>query len=149
MASVKVIDMVEFEPKIATFACNWCSYAGADMAGRSRIQYPPNVRIIRFMCTGRIDPVHILKSIRDGVDGILIVGCRLGDCHYEKGNYAAEKRIGYIKKALEGVGINPERVRFETIASSEGEKFARTIEEMVDLIKGLGPNPLAVEEGEA
>jgi F420-non-reducing hydrogenase iron-sulfur subunit len=149
MVSVKVVDMAEFEPKIATFACNWCSYAGADVAGRSRIQYPPNARIIRVMCTGRVDPVHILKSIRDGIDCILIVGCRFGDCHYERGNYAAEKRIGYIKKALEGVGINPERVRFETVSSSEGEKFARTIEETVDLIKELGPNPLTAGEGAA
>lgn len=135
----------EFDPRIVTFACNWCSYAAADYAGTSRIQYPPNVRIIRLMCTGRIDPVLILKSFRHGVDGVLIVGCRLGDCHYERGNITAERRIRYVKKALEDAGINPQRLRFEAVSSSEGGKFAETIREMVALLKSLGPSPLREE----
>ncbi len=131
-----------FDPKIITYACNWCSYAAADYAGTSRIQYPSNVRIIRLMCTGRMDPVLILKSFRYGADGVLIVGCRPGDCHYERGNITAEMRIGYVKKALEDAGLDPERLRFETISSSEGGKFAETIKKMVAHLKELGPSPL-------
>ncbi len=133
---------MEFDPRIITFACNWCLYAAADYAGTRRIQYPSNARIIRLMCTGRIDPVLILKSFRQGADGVIIVGCRVGDCHYERGNITAEKRIGYVKKALEDAGVNPDRLRFEAISSSEGGKFADMIGEMVALLKGMGPSPL-------
>ena len=132
-----------FEPKIIGFLCNWCSYAGADLAGVSRIQYPPNIRIVRVMCSGRIDPAFILEALKDGADGILVAGCHLpSDCHYLSGNFKALRRITLLKKVLQDLGIEPERVRLEWVSASEGDKFAAVVRDMVEDIKKLGPNPL-------
>ena len=133
----------EFEPKIIGFLCNWCSYAGADLAGVSRIQYPPNIRIIRVMCSGRIDPTFILEAFKDGADGVLVAGCHLpSDCHYISGNFKALRRITLLKKVLSDFGIEPERVRLEWVSASEGDRFAAIVRDMVEEIKKLGPNPL-------
>jgi F420-non-reducing hydrogenase iron-sulfur subunit len=133
----------EFEPRIIGFLCNWCSYAGADLAGVSRIQYPPNIRIIRVMCSGRIDPVFVLEAFKDGADGVLIAGCHLpSDCHYIDGNSKALKRTAMLKKALEGFGIEPERLRLEWVSASEGDRFAALVRELVEEVKKLGPSPL-------
>ena len=133
----------EFEPKIIGFLCNWCSYAGADLAGVSRIQYPPNIRIIRVMCSGRIDPTFILEALKDGADGVLVAGCHLpSDCHYISGNFKTLRRITLLKKVLRDFGIEPKRVRLEWISASEGDKFAAVVRDMVEEIKKLGPNPL-------
>jgi len=133
----------EFEPKIIGFLCNWCAYAGADLAGVSRIQYPPNIRIVRVMCSGRVDPSFILEALKDGADGVLVAGCHLpSDCHYISGNFKALRRIKLLKKVLEQFGIEPERVRLEWISASEGDKFATVVKDMVDQIKKIGPNPL-------
>jgi F420-non-reducing hydrogenase iron-sulfur subunit len=136
-----------FEPKIIGFLCNWCSYAGADLAGVSRIQYPPNIMIIRVMCSGRIDPAFILEAFKDGADGVLVAGCHLpSDCHYISGNFKAMRRINLLRKVLKEFGIEPQRVRLEWISASEGDKFATVVRDMVQEIKKLGPNPLANKE---
>ncbi|MFA5101802.1 MAG: hydrogenase iron-sulfur subunit [Candidatus Thermoplasmatota archaeon] len=132
----------EFEPNILGFLCNWCSYAGADLAGTSRMKYPANLKSIRVMCSGRVDPSFVLEALRKGVDGILIAGCHPGDCHYQSGNYKTNRRVKLLKKLLEELGINPQRVRFEYISASEGQKFATVVTEFVAEIKKLGPNPL-------
>ena len=132
----------EFEPNILGFLCNWCSYAGADLAGTSRMKYPANLKSIRVMCSGRVDPSFVLEALRKGVDGILIAGCHPGDCHYQSGNYKTNRRVKLLKKLLEELGINPQRVRFEYISASEGQKFATIVTEFVAEIKKLGPNPL-------
>jgi len=132
-----------FEPKIIGFLCNWCSYAGADLAGVSRIQYPPNIRITRVMCSGRIDPVFILEALKDGADGVLVAGCHLpSDCHYISGNFKALRRINLLKRVLQDFGIEPERVKLEWVSASEGDKFAAVVRDMVEEIKKLGPSPL-------
>ncbi len=131
-----------FEPKIVGFLCNWCSYAGADLAGVSRIQYPPTLRIVRVMCSGRVDPVFILEAFRSGADGVLIAGCHSGDCHYLSGNYKAQHRVLMLKKVLEHLGLKPERLRLEWVSVSEGERFATIIKDMTKEIKKLGPSPL-------
>jgi F420-non-reducing hydrogenase iron-sulfur subunit len=139
-----------FEPKIIGFLCNWCSYAGADLAGVSRIQYPPNIRIIRVMCSGRIDPIFILKAFKDGADGVLVAGCHLpSDCHYISGNFNAMRRVILLKKVLKEFGIEPERLRLEWVSASEGNKFATVVRDMVKEIKELGPNPLSSKEVKA
>jgi len=135
----------EFEPKIVGFLCNWCSYAGADLAGVSRIQYPPNLRIIRVMCSGRIDPAFILEAFRSGADGVLLSGCHPGDCHYIAGNYKAQRRGILLKKLLKQFGLEPERLRIEFVSASEGAKFAAVVKEMVEDIKKLGPSPLKTQ----
>lgn len=131
--------MQEFEPKIVAFCCNWCSYAGADSAGVSRIQYPHNVRIIRSMCSARVDPVFVLESFLKGADGVLVLGCHIGDCHYVNGNLATQKRIKFLKKALEDAGIDPRRLTLDWVSAAEGEKFAHIIKEVTNEIKKLGP----------
>lgn len=135
----------EFEPHILAFACNWCSYAGADLAGVSRIQYPPNIRIIRLMCSGRVDPLFILTAFKSGADGVLVTGCHIGDCHYVSGNVYAELKMRIVRRALELIGLEPQRLRLEWVSASEGEKFARIVTEMVNEVKKLGPNPLRQE----
>lgn len=137
--------MNQFEPKIAAFLCNWCSYAGADLAGTSRIKYPPNVLPIRVMCSGRVDPLFVLEALRKGADGILIAGCHPGDCHYQSGNYKMRRRVILLKKMLEQFSIDPQRLRFEFVSASEGQKFAHVVTEFVDEIKKMGPNPLKSE----
>ena len=131
--------MTDFEPKILAFCCNWCAYAGADLAGTSRIQYPPNVRIVKVMCSGRVDPASVVAAFRRGVDGVLVAGCHPGDCHYISGNELAAVRMAFLRGLLEEVGIDRERFRFEWIAGSEGGKFARIIQDMVDGVRRLGP----------
>jgi len=133
----------EFEPKIVGFLCNWCSYAGADLAGVSIIQYPPSIRIIRVMCSGRVDPAFVLEAFKNGADGVLVAGCHLpSDCHYLSGNFKAQRRITLLKKVLEQFGIEPERLRLEWVSASEGDKFATIIRDMTEQIKKLGPSPL-------
>jgi len=135
--------VAEFEPTIVGFLCNWCAYAGADLAGTSRIQYPPNIRIIRVMCSGRIDPIFILEAFKNGADGVLVAGCHLpSDCHYLSGNFKAQKRVILLKKMLPQLGIEPERLRLEWISASEGDKFAAVVKDMVSKLKKLGPSPL-------
>lgn len=132
---------MEFEPKIIAFVCNWCTYAAADLAGTSRIQYPPNVRIIRLMCSGAIDPVYVLKALLEGADGVLIGGCHPGDCHYQNGNYKARRRIAILKTILKNLGIPDERLQLKWISASEGRLFAETITTMVEDLKKQGPSP--------
>lgn len=130
-----------FEPKIVAITCNFCTYAGADLAGTSRIQYPTNVRIIRVMCSGRVDPTFVLRALEEGADGILVAGCHPGDCHFLAGNEKAARRYTILSKMLRQVGLEPERVRLEWISASEGEKFAKVIRSMVQDLKRVGPNP--------
>jgi F420-non-reducing hydrogenase iron-sulfur subunit len=132
-----------FEPKIIAFLCNWCSYAGADLAGVSRYQYPTNTRTVRVMCSSRVDPVLIIEMLIHGADGVLVGGCHLGDCHYITGNYYTEKKIKLAKKLIEKSGLNPNRLRLEWVSASEGERFSKVIEDFVNEIKTLGPSPVA------
>ena len=134
----------EYEPKLVGFLCNWCSYAGADLAGVSRFQYPPNLRVIRVMCSGRVHPAYILEAFKDGADGVLIAGCHIPtDCHYISGNFKAQRRVAMVKKLMEQLGIEPERLRLEWISAAEGDKFAKTIRDMTADLKRLGPSPVA------
>ena len=137
----------QFEPRIIAFLCNWCTYAGADLAGTSRLQYPPNVRIIRLMCSGALDPVYVIKPLLEGADGVFIGGCHPGDCHYQNGNYKARRRVAILKKILEQVGFDPERVWLRWISASEGRLFADTMTELVATIRAKGPNPLRGQWG--
>lgn len=137
------------EVKLIGFMCNWCCYAGADLAGVSRFQYPPNIRIIRVMCSGRVDPELILDTFLHGADGVFIGGCHLGDCHYLEGNYYAEKKVEMAKRLLKAAGVEPERLRLEWISASEGERFAEVIREFTEEIKELGPVKCEKEELEA
>ena len=132
----------DFNPKILAFLCNWCSYAGADLAGTSRLKYPPAILPIRVMCSSRVDPLFIIKAYLTGADGVLIAGCHPGDCHYQSGNYKTNRRIMLLKKLLQELGIEPERVRFEYISASEGQKFADVVKDFVDELKKIGPNPI-------
>jgi F420-non-reducing hydrogenase iron-sulfur subunit len=134
--------MSEYEPNIIAFVCNWCTYTAADLAGTSRIQYPPNVKIIRLMCSGSVDPIFVIKSLLEGADGVLIGGCHPGDCHYISGNYKARRRILIMETILENMGFEPDRVWLRWISASEGKMFAQVVSEMVDVLKKLGPNPL-------
>jgi F420-non-reducing hydrogenase iron-sulfur subunit len=135
----------DFEPIIVAFLCNWCTYTGADLAGTSRIQYPPNVRIIRLMCSGAVDPVYVLKALLDGADGVLIGGCWPGDCHYQTGNYKARRRVAILKESLKQMGLEDDRLWLRWISASEGQLFADTITEMTAAIKKMGPNPMKRE----
>jgi F420-non-reducing hydrogenase iron-sulfur subunit len=132
--------MSEFEPKIIAFVCNWCTYAGADLAGTSRIKYAPNVKIIRFPCTGRIDFLILLKAFENGADGIIVSGCHPNDCHYSSGNFHARRRWMTFRSLLAFTGIDPERVTFSWISAAEGTKWADLANSTVDRIKKLGPN---------
>src|SRR4030066_767681 len=129
-------------PEILAFLCNWCSYAGADLAGTSRISYPTNVRSVRVMCSGRVDPSFILNAFSTGIDGVLVSGCLRGDCHYISGNLKAEKNVKSTKKILKLLGLGSERLRLEWISASEGQKFADVITDFTSELKRLGPNPL-------
>lgn len=134
-----------FEPRIVGFLCNWCSYTGADLAGTSRIKYPPNVRVIRVMCSARIDPTFIIKALSEGADGVLICGCHPGDCHYVEGNYKTMRRQALLKKMLKSFGIEEERVRLEWVSASEGVRFAEVVNDMTEKIRKLGPNRIKAE----
>lgn len=142
MATTKQLENEEFEPIIIAFCCNWCSLGGADMAGLSRMQQPTNVRIIRTMCSARVDPIFILQALTEGADGVLFTGCHPGDCHYLTGNYKSLKRFEYVKYMLEQLGLEPDRVRLEWISASEGGRWAETVREFTEQIRELGPNPL-------
>jgi len=135
--------MTEFEPRIIGFLCNWCSYAGADLAGVSRIQYPPNIYIIRVMCSGRVDPPIVLGLLAEGADGIMITGCHIGDCHYISGNLQAKRKFALTKRLAEKAGLEPGRLRLEWISASEGQKFAQLVKEFTDQVRALGPSPLS------
>ena len=130
---------MDFKPKIVSFLCNWCSYTGADLAGTSRMKYAPNIRIIRVMCSGRVDPTFVLTAFREGADGVLICGCHPGDCHYHEGNYKCLRRFHLMKKYIGQMGINPDRLRLEWISASEGKQFADLADEMTEKILELGP----------
>lgn len=134
-----------FKPNIVGFLCNWCSYTAADLAGISRLKYPPNLKVIRVMCSSRVDPVFVLKSLLDGVDGVLIAGCHPGDCHYQKGNYYTRRRVTLIKHLLNSLGLESERVRLSWIGASEGPRFSEVCEEFTEHIHQLGPNPARQE----
>ncbi|MCC7158067.1 MAG: hydrogenase iron-sulfur subunit [Ignavibacteria bacterium] len=129
----------KWEPKIIAFFCNWCTYTAADLAGVSRLKYAPNVKVIRLMCSGRVDPQFILQSLASGADGVLIGGCHPGDCHYSEGNYKMLRRFRLLQRVLRSMGVEDERVRLEWISASEGEKVKTVINEMVDTIRKLGP----------
>lgn len=128
-----------FEPRIVGFLCNWCSYTGADLAGTARMKYAPNVRVIRVMCSGRVDPTFVLKALESGADGVLIAGCHPGDCHYQEGNYKALRRYRLLKKMLSDFGVEEGRVRLEWISASEGDRFAQVVNDMTAQVRALGP----------
>ncbi|MBL7152670.1 MAG: hydrogenase iron-sulfur subunit [Phycisphaerae bacterium] len=134
----------EFEPLIIGFCCNWCSYAGADLAGVSRLQYPPNMRIVRVMCSGMVHPNLVIDALTKGADGVIICGCHIGDCHYLEGNLKAENRKEAIELLLEDFGLEPERFRLEWISASEGPRFAEVMREMTESVRELGPSPYRV-----
>ena len=130
----------EWQPKILAFLCNWCSYAGADLAGVSRLQYPPNVRIVRVPCSGRVNPGYILKALQEGMDGVLVSGCHPGDCHYLTGNYHARRKFRLLKELLDFVGVEDGRVQFSWVSAAEGAKFAQVMAEVTEKVRALGPN---------
>jgi len=129
----------KFDPNIMAFLCNWCSYAGADLTGTSHFHYPPNLKAIRVMCTGRINPLMVAAAFRHGADGVLISGCHPGECHYMEGNYLARRKIFLFRNFLEFVGINPERLQMSWVSASEGKKFSNVVNEVTEKIKKLGP----------
>jgi len=133
-----------FEPRVVCFFCKWCTYAGADLAGTSRKQYPPNGVVVRVNCSGRIDPQHVLWAFREGADGVLIGGCHPGDCHYQDGNYKTMRRVSFLKKMLEDMGVDPARLHLEWISAAEGDKLVHVMGDFVDEIKGLGPLELTI-----
>jgi len=129
-----------YQPKILAFCCNWCSYAGADLAGVSRLQMPSNIRVVRVMCSGRVSPELVIRALVNGIDGIMILGCHPGDCHYSEGNYSTRRRVLVLKRLLEYVGIEPERFLLRWVSASEGARFADVVKEATDKIIALGPN---------
>ncbi len=135
-----------WEPKIVAFLCNWCSYAGADLAGVSRFQYPTNVRVIRVPCSGRVDPMYIVKALQEGVDGVLVSGFHPGDCHYISGNLVARRKFALLKNFLEYLGIEPGRVQFSWVSASEGNRFAELVTKVVEDVRQLGPAKRLVKE---
>jgi F420-non-reducing hydrogenase iron-sulfur subunit len=136
-----------FEPEIIVFACHYCAYAAADLAGSMRLQYPTNIRMIKLPCTGKLEVIHLLKALEAGADGVYAAGCLEGECHYLKGNLWAKKRVGYVKKLLEEIGIDPGRVEMYNMSSAMGPQFAETAREFTARIRGLGPNPVRPREG--
>lgn len=139
------MDKKEFEPRILAFCCNWCAYAGADLAGLSRIQYPPELLIVRVRCSGRVDPYFVLRAFEKGFDGVMILGCHLGDCHYVSGNEKAEKRVQMLEELLPVIGIDPRRLKLEWVSASEGEKFARLAQDFVDEVRSIGRNEVRIK----
>jgi F420-non-reducing hydrogenase iron-sulfur subunit len=131
-----------FEPKILGFFCNWCTYAGADLAGVSRLQYPPNIRVIRVMCSGTVSPHHVLRAFQKGADGVLIGGCHIGDCHYLRGNFMTIKRINFLQELLKFTGFESERLHLEWISAAEGPKLAQTVRDFTEKIRKMGPSRL-------
>jgi F420-non-reducing hydrogenase iron-sulfur subunit len=131
--------MSEFHPKIVAFVCNWCSYAGADKAGGQKLHYSSDVKLIRVMCSGRVDPQFILEAFRRGADGVMVLGCHPGDCHYRSGNHKTMKRVKLLKNTLAQFGINPDRLKLDWVAAGESEKFQKVSNEMYDTVNSLGP----------
>jgi coenzyme F420-reducing hydrogenase delta subunit len=129
----------QFEPKVIAFVCNWCTYTGADLAGTSRIKYQPNVKLIKLPCTGRIDPVFIIKAFEKGADGVLVSGCHPGDCHYNAGNYHARRRWIMFRKMLETMGIDSNRLHFSWVSASEGKKFTEVVNDLINKVRAAGP----------
>jgi F420-non-reducing hydrogenase iron-sulfur subunit len=136
----------EFEPKILTFCCNWCAYAGADLAGVSRFQMPTDVRVIRVMCSGRVPPELIIRALANGLDGVMVLGCHPGECHYSEGNYLTRRRAHVLKRLLDYIGIEPERFQLRWVSAAEGAKFSAVVKETTDKIKALGPNKWVEEK---
>jgi F420-non-reducing hydrogenase iron-sulfur subunit len=132
----------QFEPKIVSFLCNWCSYAGADLAGTSRIAYPQNIRIIRVPCSGRVDPLFVVKAFIEGADGVMVLGCHPGDCHYQEGNYIAQRRYSVMHRLLEFTGIESDRLMVDWVSASEGKRFAEVVSGFTERVRGLGPMKL-------
>ena len=137
--------MAEFEPEIIAFCCNWCTYAAADLAGTSRVHYPPNIRIVRVMCSGMVNPIYVLKAFEGGADGVLIAGCHQVDCHYIDGPVKSDAMVDRLRKLLHVLGLEDERLRRETISASEGVIFAQVVREMVEQLKKLGPSPFKIK----
>ena len=135
----------DFNPVIVAFLCNWCSYAGADLAGTGRQQYPPNIRVIRVPCSGRINPIYIIKALLDGADGVMVSGCHPGDCHYLTGNMYARRRFTVLKRLLTTAGLDADRVQFTWVSASEGARFAQVVTEVTEKVKALGPNIIRKE----
>ena len=133
-----------FEPKIVSFLCNWCSYAGADLAGTSRTAYPQNIRIIRVPCSGRVDPLFVVKAFLDGADGVMVLGCHPGDCHYQQGNYYAQRRFAVMHKLLDFIGMDYERLFVDWVSASEGKRFAEVVSTFTQQVRALGP--LVIEQ---
>lgn len=129
----------KFEPKLVGFLCRWCSYTGADLAGTSRMQYPPNLAGIRVMCSGRVDPTFIVKALAEGADGVLVAGCHPGDCHYSEGNYKTMRRFPLLQNLLDQFGIEHDRVRLEWVSASEGDRFAEVVKDLTEKVRVLGP----------
>lgn len=138
--------MSDWEPKIVAFLCNWCSYGGADLAGVSRLQYPPNIRVIRVPCSGRVNPKFILGAFRHGADGVWISGCHPGDCHYIEGNFYARRKFALLKNLLDHIGVEPGRLHFSWISSAEATKFAEVARSVVDAVKAVGPSQYLIKK---
>jgi F420-non-reducing hydrogenase iron-sulfur subunit len=134
---------MSFEPKLVGFLCNWCSYTGADLAGTARMKYPPNLRVIRVMCSGRVDPNFILEALARGADGVLVLGCHPGDCHYTEGNYKCQRRLPLTRKLAEQMGVDPRRIRLEWVSASEGARFTKVVTEFTEEVRALGPLQLS------
>ncbi|MGV9202792.1 MAG: hydrogenase iron-sulfur subunit [Promethearchaeia archaeon] len=147
MSKTKESKQKEFNPEILVFCCNWCSYAGADLAGVSRFQYPPSIRIVRVMCSGRVQPSFILEAFKRGIDGVLVTGCHIGDCHYISGNEYTLERMEHVEKLVEKLGIEKERFRLHWISASEGKQFAELIREFTEGVKKVGPSPIPKKLG--
>ncbi len=143
----KVDAKEEFEPQLLVFCCNWCSYAGADLAGVSRFQYPPNIRIVRVMCSGRVQPSFVLDAFKNGIDGVLITGCHIGDCHYISGNEYTRDRMIHVESLIKKIGIEQERFRLHWISASEGKQFSELITDFTNKIKEIGPSPIPKKLG--
>lgn len=141
-----MVNEESWEPKIVAFLCHWCSYAGADLAGVSRIQYPPNIRVIRVPCSGAVNPLYILKALREGADGVLVSGCHPGDCHYLSGNYFARRKFFLLQELLRFLGIEEERVQFSWVSASEGQRFSQVVQEVVERVKKIGPSRKNLKE---
>lgn len=138
----------DWQPRIVAFLCNWCSYAGADLAGISRLQYPPNVRVIRVPCSGRINALYILRALQSGADGVLVSGCHPGDCHYISGNLVARRRFAMMKTFLDYVGLEADRVQFSWVSAAEGQRFAALISQVTESVRKLGPATKMVKQRE-
>jgi len=142
VSATEAKEKAQFDPRIVAFCCNYCAYAAADLAGSMRLNYPPNARIIRLPCSGKIEILYLLRAIEDGADGVMVMGCLEGDCHFMNGNYRARKRVAAAKKLLEAVGIEPERVEMYNLSSSMASKFAEVMADMTEKMRKLGPSPL-------